>query len=123
MAGEAHLQIGLGYSFDSSVLRDLDGYFDDSFRYQDYFDSKLLRIIEPFYGVENDRFSVIASSTARSGDPQGWGHGYGVQSFGSISSDEFAAFATLLDGLRRNHPAVTDSTLYFGPIVSLTADI
>lgn len=123
MAGEAHITIGVGYSFDAFPMRDLDGYFNSSFFDGHYFDSKLLQLVEPFHGVENTRFAVIARSTARSGDPQEWSHGYGVQSFEPISSDEFAAFAALLDAFRQGIPRVLDKISEFGPIVSITADI
>jgi len=123
MAGEARITIGIGYSFDSELFRDSDGYFDSSFQYGEHFDSKLLQVIEPFYGVENGRFAVIAVSTARSGDPQEWDYDYGLQSFDSITSDEFAAFAELVDAFQDMYPGTVDSTSSLGPIVSITADI
>lgn len=123
MAGESHITIGVGYSFDAFPMRDLDGYFDSSFFEEHHFDSKLLQLVEPFHGVENARFAVIARSTARSGDPQEWSHGYGVQSFEPITSDEFAAFAVLLDAFRHGIPRVLENISEFGPIVSITADI
>jgi len=123
MAGEAYLQIGLGYSFDAFPMRNLDGYFDSSFFDDHYFDSKLLQLIEPFHGVENGRFAVIARSTARSGDPQEWDHGYGVQSFGSATPEELVAFDVLLESFRQGIPRVLSSMSQFGPVVALTADI
>jgi len=123
MAGEAHITTGVGYSFDAFPMRDMDGYFDSSFFDGHYFDSKLLQLIEPFHGVENARFAVIARSTARSGDPQEWPHRYGVQSFVPITSEEFAAFAVLLDSFRQGIPRVLNDISELGPIVSITADI
>jgi len=123
MAGEAHITVGVGYSFDAFPMRDLDGHFDESFFHEHFFDSNLLQLIEPFHGVENERFAVIARSTARSGDPQDWSHGYGVQSFEPITSDEFAAFAVLLNSFREGIPRILNNISEFGPIISITADI
>jgi len=123
MAGEAHLQIGLGYSFDAFPMRNLDGHFDLSFFEEAHFDSSLLQLIEPFHGVENGRFAVIARSTARSADPQEWSHGYGVQSFGSVRPEELVAFDVLLESFRQGIPRVLSSISKFGPVVALTADI
>jgi len=123
MAGEAYLQIGLGYSFDAFTMRNLDGYFESSFFEEAHFDSNLLQLIEPFHGVENGRFAVIARSTARSGDPQEWSHGYGVQPFGSITPEEIKAFDVLLESFRQGIPRVLSSMSKFGPVVALTADI
>lgn len=133
MAGEAHLTYGLGYRFPGELFRDRSGYFE-SFEYEDYFDSKLLYLVEPFHGVESPDFAVLAQSTVSSGDPAEWygshGHGarklsYGLQNLNLEPSEaELEAFSRLFAGLNREHPeAMAQGVSDLELILSITADI
>lgn len=129
MAGEAHITYGLGYRFPGELFRDEDGYFED-FHSEDFFDSKLLELIEPFHGVESPAFAVIARSTMRSGDPADWdqsrrGASYGLQNLDlEPTKAEQEAFGKLFSGLNTQYPErMADGVSDLELILSITADV
>lgn len=123
MAGESRITLGVGRSFDGAFLRTFDGYFEDGFQYESYFDSERLRFIEPFHGVKDDSFAVVALSTLRWGDPQEWDYPYGIQKIGTLSFEDLEAFAVLQAALEIHHPKLAQSASELGVIISVTADI
>lgn len=121
MAGEAYLTYGLGHSFSAKeVDRDLIEMMD----YEPWF-PKTLTVITPFHGSKEDLFAVVAKSTVRSGDPQEWDHGYGVQKLPSeLTEAETESFALLFEELaqREELSKVLSTAPTFGLVISLTAD-
>jgi len=129
MAGEAHIIYGLGYRFSGGPFRDEHGYFE-GFEYESYFDPEFLYSIDPFHGVENPDFAVIARSTMRSGDPADWGSSrtrtdYGLQNLNLEPTEaEQEAFGRLFAGLNTQHPEkIADGASDLELILSITADI
>jgi len=129
MAGEAHITYGLGYRFPGELFRDEDGYFY-GFQSEDFFDSSLLELIEPFHGAESPAFAVIARSTMSSGDPAEWhysrrGASYGLQNLNLEPTEvEQEAFGRLFAGLNSQYPErMADGVSDLELILSITADI
>lgn len=124
MAGESRLTYGVGYSFDGAPLRDRQGYFNGDFEWSAYFSMAHLRLIEPFHGVDSDRFAILAKSTVTSGDPQDGDFPLGIQPTDlKPTAEELSAFEALLSGLRADFPALFDQEPTFGFVLSVTADI
>ena len=129
MAGEAHIVYGLGYRFSGEPFRDEDGYFE-GFYSEEFFDSKLLEIIEPFHGVESPAFAVIARSTMSSGDPAEWsysrrGASYGLQNLNlEPTQAELEAFDRLFAGLNSQYPErIAEKVSDLELVLSITADV
>ncbi len=121
MAGEARTTYGVGYSFDAAALEDPEliyGLSEDPFFSRDQFLS-----VEPFHGVSDQRFAILARSTVRSGDPQELDYSYGIQPTPKLTEDEFAAFVKLHAGLQKHHPELAATVSELGPILSVTADM